>query len=239
MNAQQLNDINDQIQNTLSATLQVLKVNEIDPATVNFPVPTLHAFMSIIVGVVELIPSLHKTNFQESLANLAKMYLEISQLWDTNLLLEDLYDLDQFKSFRTQMLTLIDFGLVSGKTPFVNRASLSSIAFQASNLPELADIIAQQDRKLCQTVRTPLSKLFNQIAEKMQRHAQDKGCTLTREECITADAIRNPKIYWTTKVTARQIRDKTLQVHIRPESSQSQSPKRIRLSDSQLSSDML
>ena len=72
MNSEQLNRINSDLEAVVSSTLKVLMTDEIDPTTVNLPVPTLHAFMSIVMGLVELIPKMHKSQFHLKLANIAR-----------------------------------------------------------------------------------------------------------------------------------------------------------------------
>ena len=239
MNAEQLNKINNQLESVVSSTLRVLMTDELDVTTVNLPVPTLHAFMSIVVGLVELIPDIHKSEYHRMLSKLAENYLDLSIQLENTLLLEDLYDIDSFKLFKTNFITHIDQSLVTGEKSFGVRNN-ASIAYYAMNLPELANQIQEQKRELDMVVRTPLATLFNQISGELQANAQRKGYTVTRAECITTNGIREPTVYWTSKITARQLRDSSINTLIRPGSTQStQSPKRIRLSDSQYSDEML
>jgi len=239
MNAEQINAITTNLEDVVSSTLKVLMINELDLTTVNLPVPTLHAFMSIVIGLIELLPELHRSTYHTKLVEIATSFLELSIQLENTLLLEDLYDLDAFKLFKTKFITLIDQSLVTGDSSFGTR-SVSSIAFHATNLPELAKIVQDQKNELKMVVRTPLAKLFNQIASEMQANAQRSGFTLSRIECVTTNGIKEPTVYWTTKPTARQIRNANAKVLVRPSSTQSsQSPKRIRLSDSQYSDEML
>ena len=238
MNAEQINEINTKLESVVSSTLRVLMTDELDYTTVNLPVQTLHAFMSIVVGLVELLPQIHQSKYHTELVKVAASYLELSTQLENTLLLEDLYDIEGFKLFKTRFITLADQSLVSGDSSFGVRSN-SSIAYHAMNLPELAAIIQDQKRELELVIRVPLANLFNQIAGEMQADAQRQGFTLSRVECITTNGIREPTVYWTTKPAARKIRDANVNALIRPGSTQSsQSPKRIRLSDSQFSDDM-
>ena len=239
MNAEQLNAINTSLEDVVSSTLKVLMINELELTTVNLPVPTLHAFMSIVIGLTELLPELHRSGYHNKLVEVATSFLNLSIQLENTLLLEDLYDLETFKLFKTQFITLIDQSLVTGDSSYGTR-SVSSIAFHATNLPELAKIIQDQKNELKTVIRTPLAKLFNQIAGEMQANAQRSGFTLSRIGCVTTNGIKEPTVYWITKPTARQIRNANANVLVRPSSTQSsQSPKRLRLSDSQYSDEML
>ena len=238
MNSEQINAVNNHLESVVSSTLRVLMTNELDLNTVNLPVPTLHSFMSIVIGLVELLPTIHQSKYHTELTKVATEYLKLSIQLENTLLLEDLYDIESFKMFKTHFITLVDESLVTGESSFGIRSN-SSIAYHALNLPELAKIIQEQKREVDVVIRTPLARLFNQIAGEMQTNAQRNGYTLSRIECVTTNGIKEPTVYWTTKPTARQIRNANANVLIRPGSTQStQSPKRIRLSDSQLSNDM-
>ena len=243
MNAYQLNAINTKLQDVVSTTKTLLEIQQFDFSTVNLPVPTLHAFMSIVVGLVELIPEIHQSKYHLEINEIARQFLDLSIVLDNKLLLEDLYDLQQFKNFKANFMNLIKISLVSGENMQTSKISHHSINFQAMNLPELASIIQTQKSELNATIKTPLFKLFEQVADTMKNYAQKEGYTLSRMESVVSEGISKPTIYWTTKPMARKIREQNIAVRIRPESQSSQpesgESKRPRLTDSQTSEEML
>ena len=239
MNANQLNLINTRLQDVISPILNILHMDVWKPRTVNLPVQTLHAFMSIICGLVELIPAIHRSPFHLKIDQLAKEFLEWSALINAKLLLEDLKELKPFQEFKASFVTITNISLLAGENSFTSRFGISDLEYYAANLPEVATVIRQQMQDVDLIVQTPLQRLFEQIAAAMQENAQNKGYTMTRGDCIVSQGIVKPQIYWVEKETARQIRDGVVVAHVRPSlSDSSQSPKRQRLADSQVSDDM-
>ena len=239
MNAFQLNKINEKLQSAIGSTFTVLTAEPWTPTTINLPVATLHAFFAIQTGLIETIPEIHRSKFHTEVLNLASEFLNWSPLLQTTLLLEDLHAMPKFTVIKEKFTTLVGDALVIGDKPAGNKLSWSIDCF-AINVPELATTIAAQNQAIKLAITSPLHVLFNQIAGELQQNAQRKGFTVSREECLTVGGIREPKIYWISKKEARQIRDKHQTVRIRATwSSQSQSPKRLRLTDSQTSDEML
>ena len=239
MNAFQLSKINDKLQSAISSTLTVLTSEPWIHTTINMPVATLHAFFSIQMGLVQIIPEIHRSKFHTEVLTIAEDYLTWAPLVQSTLLLEDLHDMSKFQDIQTRFIKLVKESLVISEKPAGNRLSWTIDSF-AINMPELASVIDQQNRDIKAALTIPLTTLFNQICGEMQENAQRKGYTITKEECLTVNGIREPKIYWISKAEARQIRDKRTTATIRPcWSSPSQSPKRLRLADSQTSDDML
>ena len=240
MNFDQINRISEHLQMVACATRTVLMTDDFQPTTVNLPIPTLHAYMSIVVGLVDILPTLHQSKFHEKFAKIANEFLNWTPLVNDLVLLEDLTGMARYKSLRGRLLDLFDESFVAGPAHRSHNTSLSgSIQFQATNLPELANVIRRQKYDISTAVRIPLEKLFDKVAKTLQEDGQAKGYTISRAECATSYGLREPRIYWASKELARRIRKRSLGSSASQDSTEtSQSPKRIRLADSQTSNDM-
>ena len=79
MNASQISAYNDRLEQAVEKIQSLLFVDKLKYNTINQPVPTLHAFMSIILATIDLIPEIHQSPYQHKLRNIAEKFLTYSR----------------------------------------------------------------------------------------------------------------------------------------------------------------
>ena len=206
MNSDMRQMIDQALEDTISALLTLLTYVPNPYRTVLLPVPTLQAFLSRTIGLLECLPEIHKSTFHRQLEEISTEFsIQILPL-DDYLMLRHLRERSEFQEQARRLLELFQSAnLIHNLDDSWDE--MRKISWETNKYPSLVEFAREQEKQMDIAKEAPLDKLLEKINEANNKIASYQGHRGERETIIRH--LKYPEIHTTSGPKARSLFEKT------------------------------
>ena len=174
MNSLMRRRVDEALEDTLSAIMSVLTYVPTPYHTILLPVPTLQAFLSRTIGLVQCIPEIHQSDFHGKLERIATEFAVKLISIDEKIMLKYLRERDDYKQNAQQLLQLLEEASLIQKLGDSYELT-RRIEWETQRSPEMQRWQEWQKKQLDHATKLPLSQLCDKLDEAHKTLARFQG----------------------------------------------------------------